>query len=144
MSDIRTLWNGLSGGVWALDGASLAADDGLETAVVLSLFTDRLDAAAPAGARRGWWGDAVAEVPGDLLGSRLWTLAREKQTPQVLGLAVAYTQEALAWLVDDGVARSVGVSADWVATGVLGLVVTINRTAKPVVQFRFERFWKGL
>jgi phage gp46-like protein len=148
MGDIRTLWTEF-GGDWQLAGPSLDSDDGLETAVILSLFTDRLadegDTGVAATARRGWWGDAFAEASDDRIGSRLWLLAREKRTQAVLGRAELYAREALQWLVDDGIARSVTVAAEAVgALGeVLALAVTITRSAKPVVQFRFESFWKG-
>lgn len=146
MSDLRTVWRDL-GGDWLVAGPSLAEDDGLETAVVLSLFTDRVaaegDAAVEPTARRGWWGDAYPEVAGDQIGSRLWQLAREKQLPAVLARAELYAKEALQWLVDDGVASSVTVQAEVVRQGVLGLLVTITRSATPVIRFRFESFWKG-
>lgn len=147
MSDIATIWQGF-GGDWLVAGPSLQADDGLRTAVVLSLFTDRLagadDALPDANAgRRGWWGDAYAAVPGDLIGSRLWLLARSKQLPQVLRAAELYASEALQWLVDDGVASAVDVQAEVVRDGLLGLQVSITRSAAPVQRYRFEAFWKG-
>lgn len=148
MSDIRTLWVDL-GGDWQLAGPSLAEDDGLQTAVILSLFTDRLADAGEAGvaatARRGWWGDAYAEAQGDRIGSRLWLLAREKRTTAVLVRAELYAREALQWLIDDGVASKVSTLAE--AQGaqgdVLALAVEITRSATPVVRFRFESFWSG-
>lgn len=147
MSDIRTIWRDL-GGEWTVSGPSLAGDDGLETAVVLSLFTDRQadagDTSVQPTARRGWWGDAYPDVQGDRIGSRLWQLAREKQTPAVLARAELYATEALQWLVDDGVASGVAVVGEWVRTGVLGLAITITRSAAPVVSLRFDTFWKGL
>jgi len=146
MSDIRTVWRD-QGGEWLVAGPSLADDDGLETAVVLSLFTDRVategDTSVEPTARRGWWGDAYPEVDGDRIGSRLWLLAREKQTPAVLARAELYAREALQWLVDDGVASAVDVSAEQVSLGVLGLAITITRSAQPVLRFRFDSFWKG-
>lgn len=144
MSDIRTVWRDL-GGDWQLSGPALLADDGLETAVVLSLFTDRVaeDGEAPPAERRGWWADAYADIPGDLVGSRLWLLWREKQTPQTLARAEAYAREALQWLVDDGVAGAVAVTAEWVRAGVLGLGITITRSGAPVVSYRFDAFWRG-
>ena len=146
MSDIRTVWRDL-GGEWLVSGPSLAADDGLYTAVVLSLFTDRLseagDPGVDAGARRGWWGDAYADVDGDRIGSRLWLLAREKRTPAVLARAELYAREALQWLVDDGVASAIAVAASMTQGGVLGLEVSITRSAQPVLQYRFDSFWKG-
>lgn len=144
MSDIRTVWRDF-GGDWQLSGPALGADDGLETAVVLSLFTDRLaaDGEAPTADRRGWWGDAYAEVAGDRIGSRLWLLMRAKQTAQVLAQAELYCREALQWLIDDGVASAVDVAAEWTRSGVLGLQIVIKRSTAPVAQFRFETFWKG-
>lgn len=146
MSDIRTLWRDL-GGEWSITGPSLANDDGLETAVVLSLFTDRLaeegDTSVEPTGRRGWWGDAYPEVEGDLIGSRLWLLAREKQLPAVLARAELYAREALQWLVDDGVASAVAVLAEVSKPGVLGLAIDITRSGQPVLRYRFESFWKG-
>ena len=40
MSDIRTVFVDFAGD-WTISGAALQEDDGLETAVVLSLFSDR-------------------------------------------------------------------------------------------------------
>ena len=61
----------------------LRSDQDLGTAVMLSWFTDRTcepDDVPPDGdGRRGWWGDAFRTYP---LGSRLWLLAREKETKQ--------------------------------------------------------------
>lgn len=147
MSDIRTVFRDFAGDL-EISGGALAADDGLETAVVISLFTDRRaepgDPLPDAGAdRRGWWGDALADVPGDRIGSRLWLLAREKQTQATLARAREYAAEALRWMIEDGVARAVNVTAEIVRDGVLGLGIEIVRSDKPVVQYRFDSFWKG-
>lgn len=106
-----------------LSGYDLAKDDGLRTAVIISLFTDRraeADDEIPDGSddRRGWWAGSS--------GSRLWLLARAKEMPDTLARARTYAIEALQWLVDDGVATAVEVTAEWVRRGVLGLRVSIN------------------
>jgi len=126
----------------------LEADDGLETAVIISLSTDRLANRGDAvpgdpNDRRGWWGDSFADVAGDRIGSRLWLLSREKQIPSVLARAREYAAEALQWLIDDGIARAVNVTAEVVSQGVLGLGVEVVRSGKPAAQYRFETFWKG-
>lgn len=145
MADVASIWsNGQAD--WAISGPALAADDGLQTAVVLSLFTDRLAELTdlPEGAgRRGWWGDAYADVDGDRIGSRLWLLAREKLSQQTLTKAAGYAREALQWLVDDGVASAVNVQAELQPPERLALQVQIVRSAQPVVIYRFEAFWKG-
>lgn len=148
MSDVRTTWS-TAGGDLLLQGADLATDDGLETAVALSLFTDALagnDEVPPGARRRGWWGDAYADQEADRIGSRLWLLARDKQLPATLRKAEAYATQALQWLVDDGVASAVDVSAEWAVpgpAGVLGLTVVVTRSTQPVVRYRFEQFWTG-
>ncbi|GLS03775.1 hypothetical protein GCM10007860_09200 [Chitiniphilus shinanonensis] len=122
---------------WQTAALGLAEGDELDTAVLLSLFTDRR--AAPnddvEGDPRGWWGDAIAvgderAVP---LGSRLWLLAREKQTASALRRAEAYGREALQWLIDDGHARSVSVAASAPRLGLLRLDIAID--SQP---YRFE------
>ncbi|WP_034627143.1 phage GP46 family protein [Desulfocurvibacter africanus] len=116
----------------ALNGPDLASDSGLRTAVLLSLLTDRRaedDDEIPDGTgdRRGWWADAYAEREGDRWGSRLWLLRRSKQLPETVRLAREYAEEALAWMVEDGVATSVSVTAEIVSKGLLGLRVEIRQ-----------------
>lgn len=147
MSDIRTVFVDFAGDL-TVSGPSLENDDGLETAVVISLFTDRRAKAGdplPDGVlnRRGWWGDSFPSVAGDRIGSRLWMLAREKQLPSVLARAREYAIEALQWLIEDGVARAVNVTAEVVRNGVLGLSIEIVRSDKPVAMYRFDSFWSG-
>ncbi|MCV5591620.1 phage GP46 family protein, partial [Escherichia coli] len=75
----------------------------LQTAILISLFTDRLADASDEtddGNRRGWWGDLEQDYR---VGSRLWLLRRQKLTTQVALKAEAYAREALQWLKDDGV-----------------------------------------
>lgn len=131
-----------------VDGGDLVGDEGLETAVLMSLFLDREAAPGdvlPEGEtdRRGWWGDSFPVVDGDRIGSRLWLLARSKATPVVLSRAEEYAREALAWLLEDRVASRVDVSAEFLLAGNgLGLAVQIYRPdrADPV-SFRFGRAW---
>lgn len=149
MSDIKTVFIDLSHGAdYALDGLGLTQDDGMETAVIISLFTDRranADDSIPDGSNdlRGWWADSFNEVEHDKIGSRLWLLGREKQLPAVLVRAREYAMEALQWLVDDGVAESIEVVASNPRGGLLALTVSVFRPLQPVSQFRFDYFWKS-
>lgn len=167
MSDIRTvLFRPLAAGApphfdWQQVSPSLAEDDGLETAVILSLFTDRRaedDDVLPDGTddRRGWWGDAYPDIDGDRIGSRLWLLHREKDAQRAVNRAREYADEALRWLIDDGIARQVTVATGWVdrtsgalsetrtaasRPGVLGIGVQIFRPEQIPDRFKFETFW---
>lgn len=130
-----------------LSRGSLVDGDDLGTAVILSLFTDRRalaedtlpDASA---SRRGWWGDAFAST--GPMGSRLWLLLREKQTRETVNRARDYAQEALNWLVEQGVARRVVVQTEVVRIGVLGLVIHIERNQMPPERYRWELPWNQL
>ena len=116
----------------ALGDYDLTSDQGLRTAVLISLFTDRRaddDDQLPDGSndRRGYWGDSYPDIDGDELGSRLWLLSREKQTTDVLIRAREYCQEALQWLIDDGIASTVEVDNEWLRQGVMAIYITITR-----------------
>lgn len=128
-----------------LVGNDLVTDDGLRTAVIISLFTDRrVDTEeVPEGdlSRRGWWGDLFSGNVGDQLGSRLWLLEREKRVQETLNRAEDYAKESLDWLVDDGVADSVDVDANYDENGALVLSISISRP-KPKDVFKFQTKWQ--
>ena len=124
-----------------MEAGDLVAEGSLRTAVILSLFLDRRandDDILPNDSddRRGWWADTVApmtdygigggSVSGDRIGSRLWLLSREKQLAGVLERARHYAEEALTWLVEDGVATAVQVTATNPRQGWLVLEVTVT------------------
>ncbi len=127
----------------------LEADETLETAVVISLFTDRrADLTDPLPFnetfRRGWWGDSYAEIQGDQIGSHLWLLQREKTTQDTLNRAKEYSLEALAWLTEDGIAESVQVNTSWAnkIQGVMAIEVIIQRLSG--TQERYNLLWNRL
>ncbi len=130
-------------------GGGLEVDNGLETAVILSLFCDRR--ADPGDVlpdnsndRRGWWADAFAEVEGDKIGSKLWLLSREKHLPSVARRAETYAAEALQWLIDDGIAGAVKVTAEWYRADVLALGVEITRPGAAPLTFKYANIWENL
>lgn len=145
MSDIRLIYGDTFADL-VTAANDLETDDGLETAVIISLFTDRRaadDDELPIGEtrRRGFWGDAVADVDGDRIGSRLWLLSREKQLQTVVDRAVEYAREALAWLIEDKIANKVEVSGEIVRTGVLGLQILIDRPGTGNEEYRYNYEW---
>lgn len=147
MSDLRIQWDTETlAGDLAVEANDLLGDESLETAVLISLFTNRRAEAGdvlPDGQtdRRGWWGDAVPDVEGDQIGSRLWLLDRAKQTPDVLARAEEYARESLQWLIDDKVASGVDVTAEFPTRGALALTVVIQRSESDPVRFRFGDVW---
>lgn len=122
-------------------------DEGLRTAVILSLFTDQRVTLRelPTGEtkRRGWWGDAIPDVQSDRWGSKLWLLDREKQTDEILERAREYSEEALAWMIEDGVAKSVSVSTSYPSRGILRIEVKIERPSRDSESLSFDYAWQG-
>lgn len=114
----------------SLETTGVASDKTLETSVLLSLFSDRraMDDELILGNtdKKGWWGDMYADVDKDQIGSKLWLLAREKMLPATLVKAEEYAKESLQWMIDDGVASSIEVTASFVEK-MLFLEVIITR-----------------
>ena len=122
--------------VGELPGTGLAADRDLETAVLISLFTDA--AAGPDDGQddaRGWWGDAT-------IGSRLWLRQRSKQLPGTLALAKADIEGALGWLISDGVATAVEVETEWKAGGMLAARIVVRRQDGAAATLAYAWAWK--
>lgn len=113
-------------------------DPGLETAILISLFTDRradTEDVLPdvTNDRRGWWGDTDT----DKIGSKFWLLERAKLTPDILAKVNEYAREALQWMKDDGVAKDVIVDA--VRTDIQTVILTIQ-ILQPDGQDKFYKY----
>ena len=115
---------------------------------MISLFTWRRanpEDDLPGDQRMGWWGDSYPVVPNDLIGSRLWLLSRAKIVSNTPALAQGYAQEALQWMIDDGVAARVDVTAERYGMDGLALAVVIYRAdGKSPVSLRFSKVWETL
>lgn len=82
--------------------------DSLTRSVIISLFSWARGRDENV-AKFGWWGDSITAT--DYTGSQLWLLLRKKLTDEVLLEAQEYAEEALKWLIDDGICSSVTVEA---------------------------------
>lgn len=121
--------------------------DPLPRAVIISLFTWARAKPAdtlPGTERCGWWGDSFAPVPGDRIGSRLWLLARTTITAHTVVRAKEYAQEALAWLVADGVASQIIVEAERAGLSQISIRCQIVRADAPSLNIRFNDAWSFL
>lgn len=126
-----------------VENGDLAIDEGLNTAILISLFTDQRvsDDDLPVGedSKRGWWGDAFPVVDQDQIGSKLWLLDRSKRTAETLRKFEDYTKEALNWLIDDGVAATINVSASYDENN--QLVADLEVTKPKGRTSRFQLLW---
>ncbi len=158
MTDIRLHWHNRYGGyadIALLGSGQLDTSEDLATAVLASLFTDRLAAVSDKlppydDNRRGWWGDTDLQIdhPGDLHGSRLWLLERHTSDNTLPLTARGYILESLQWLIHDGVAASVDARCFFLNGDQrkLGAVITITRQNAPgnPVSLEFDWAWQGV
>lgn len=130
----------------SLSNGDVEADTSLQTAVLVSLFTDNraLPDDPHEGDARGWWGNSVEGLKVNEVGSRLWLLRRRKQSEETRLLSITYAKEALAWVVDKGFAESVEVEAEWVALSHLKLRVTLIRFRQSPLVVDVDNLWQIL
>lgn len=153
MTDIALVWYELlfSGDI-VVEGGAVTTDDGLRTAIAISLFSDARagdddDLPEPGADRRGWWGDAYPAETDDLseLGSKLWLLARSKATTDTLRKAQNYAHAALQWIVRDGIARSIEATVERQVidgTECLAIGVVLDRPTGPARE-RYDFTWEA-
>lgn len=163
MTDLALVWNADAAAAdLMLGNGQLTTDAGMRTAILISLFTDARaadDEALPeaGGDRRGWWGDAFARDArpdagtardADRIGSLLWLLSRSKVTARTLDRAKQACEDALAWLVRDGVASAVRVMVEAQSrpgqhsADMLAIAVEIDRPGGPNRQ-RHDFTWSA-
>lgn len=147
LADLALTWSITIGDAdLSLIDSDLASDAGLETAAMLSLFTDsraQPDDKPPSGDpndRRGWWADEFAAIEGDLFGSRLWLLDRSTLSRETMRRAEEYAREALAWMLEDRVVSGVDVAIE-TAVDRMFIGVTLSRPGREAVSFRFAHVW---
>lgn len=131
MRDLTLNWLGDAGGDLVVAGNDLVMGEDLRGNVLISLFCDARATGdetevTPGDPLGGWWPDSYG-ANGDSTGSLLWLLRRAKQTPDVLARARAYARAALRWLVDDGIAERVDVTASYTQAQHLRLEIAIAR-----------------
>lgn len=124
-----------------ISNSDIVPDEGIYTAVIISLFSDRrapVDAALPDASegRRGWWADTDKVK----VGSLLWLLDREKTLPEVAARAREYCAEALQWLIDDGIAAAVKIDATIIRPNGLQILIKISRGKAK----KYDYLWQGV
>ncbi len=152
-TDIKMYWD-----VSSLQGdfnitenvGDIDTDEGLDTAILISLFTDRrineddpiLDSNNDN--KRGWWGDVVSNTEDDQIGSRLWLLDRSKAVDEVLVQCKEYVLESLQWLIDDGIAKNINVVVERYRINFedrLYILAEVTKNDGEVISKKYEYLW---
>lgn len=132
-------------GMYDLDfgNGDLKLSNSLKNAVLLSLSCwskgqDIHDVADLDPKIGGWWGNALETVE---IGSDIWKLFRQKLNDQTANDAKSAAEKALKWMIDDGVAKEISVSALVIGV-VLGLLVKIVKPDGTNEEFRWQVNWE--
>lgn len=131
----------------SLKNWDLAYDEGLETAILISLFSDaRVDVEElrPGESdRKGFWADAVVPAEGKNTGSKLWLLDRGKITDETLEQARDWCIEALNWLLEDGIASDLDVEVTRVTgrNDAVLIDITVVRPGDEEFNFKYDYVW---
>lgn len=138
MVDIALNWND-DGADIVIENGDILSDNGLATAVMISLFSD---ARAPESevlpdgetSRRGWWGDYI----GTTTGSLLWLSEREKTLPSTAAKKKRYCEDALKWLLDKNIAQKVEVTATIIKPQAVQIKINIYRGTSKDYSYLWE------
>lgn len=140
MSDAALVWFPFGADI-NINNGDLSPDNGLATAVMISLFTDArapdLTLLPPGETElRGWWGDIDTFKTGSLL----WLFSREKTLPGVAVDVKDACLQALEWIKDEEIAEKVEVFAEIVKPIGLNVIIKIYRgNAK-----RYSYLWDAI
>ena len=124
-----------------VDG-DIETEDSLDTAILVSLFSDRRVSESEQPnehKRRGWIGNE--STPGIQMGSRVWVYEQARITNTTLSGISNAASDCLQWMVDQGIASKVSASAVSTSIGV-SLNVYITRPTSEVEQ-RYYDLWNN-
>ncbi len=135
-------------GDWVVGAGDLAIGSDLESAVLISLFSDAR--AAPgfvptdgSSDLRGWWGDFYEPT---VLGSQLWQLNRAVKADgnALLNQVAGTCRASLQWLISDGVVASVAVTTSWLTPQAMAIGIVIAEPNGLVTAFNYAWAWQGI
>lgn len=125
-----------------IENGDFKTTEGLETALLTSLFSDRrayADEVNDPLKRRGWIGDLVSQIPGDKFGSGIWFYEQSRLTQTVENGVRSEADLALQWLLSEQLATFVNAETDIErATRTLKINITITSLNGGVSSRAFE------
>lgn len=121
-----------------IEGGKADADltNGLGRAVMISLFSwKRADSGDTYDGTNkfGWWGDTYSDYQ---IGSKLWQYLRRTLTPDTMLEIKEECENALQWLIDEGVCSSVDIEVERGDINRLNLIVKLDISGKNI-SYRF-------
>jgi len=98
------------------ENGDFTIDRGLETALVVSILSDRRASSSQVPQpelRRGWIGDLVTSLPGYKIGSHIWLFEQSRTTQETLSGIEDSAKKALDWMLSSGLIVNVDANATY-------------------------------
>ncbi len=128
-----------------IENGDLKADNGLETAVMISLYSNRFvereDLPPLETDQNGWWADEISDPIDDLIGSKFWAIERRGVSLESANRYEESGREALAWMIEDGIAKLIPVESTIVSGERIDVAIDIFRPDGDNIPSRF--IWDG-
>jgi len=141
--DIKVFFNISNYGEWCdvvIENGDLIKEDGFETAILISLFSDAYvkEPGKLFREKRGWWAEKLFNKEN---GSKWWILERSNITRQTLRLMEQYGKDALQWMIDDGIAVKIEDLAIKRENNIVDFYLVIYRQNQEPWKMKFEFNW---
>ena len=139
--DIKLFFENGSFDIGIEDG-DFIAEDGFDTAIWVSLFTDaRADESQvvlPEN-RRGWMGNLANDER--QLGGLLWLVEQRRLNQDTLNETIDYARKSLIWFIEDGLATQLNVTGEIVPRSGISLTMIIT-SVKGVTSTHYVNLWE--
>lgn len=128
----------------AIENGDFANENGFDTAIWVSLFTDARASESQVilpENRRGWLGNLVSDNPERQLGGYLWLSEQRRLDQDTLNETVDFIRKSLSWFTEDGIAVSIDVSGEIIP--LYGITISIYiKSLDGVTSKHFIDLWK--
>lgn len=125
------------------EDGDLAAENGFDTAILLSLFmeqrADPSEVSVPE-LRRGWIGNIMNEDPDDEWGSKIWLYYQSRVRDEELEAIIGFATDCFEWMVEDKHMKSVTFDGTLVTYGVT--LSGVFRIAPDEIETRNFNLWE--
>jgi len=127
-----------------VENGDFVIDDGLETALIVSLLSDRRadeSQVVQPEFRRGWIGDLVANLIGYKFGSHIWLSEQSRLTQETLNSVQDAAEKSLDWMLSSGLILKVVAKASVTSSSSILLNITVT-SPDGSVSIKAFNLWK--
>jgi phage gp46-like protein len=142
---LALVWNNEKGHAdLAVAGGRLMTDPGIETLILILLFTDKRDDVDKSGDPRGWWATKLVSPENMEWGSKIWVARRGNVTRETAEKIRREAKDALQPLVAWGYVAEADAKAEFNDENRLVLTVVLTKPGGEPQTHQFQNFGENL